>query len=113
MIFKAQDTRKNMALLDPNAFRFPQGGDRFKLHLTTDLRQYVVVNTGSQYRQQTRWVTFKVVGDKKLVSCTCPDFAYHRTHLRLCKHIHVAYYFHVSRMNAIKKAEKAAAAVTA
>lgn len=102
MTLEATDTRVMMAPIDPGAFRFPQPKDHFSVKLTTDARQYVVVNDGHKH-DTLNVVTFKVADSgARLVSCTCHDFAYYRTHGRLCKHSHVAYHFHISRMKAQK-----------
>ncbi len=88
-----------MQVLQPDTFRMPQAADRFKIEtVASDIRKYYITNkaTGCCYL-----VTFMVTANnKKLVSCTCPDFAKIRTHGRQCKHINVAYQFHVARMAA-------------
>lgn len=95
-----------MVEIDPGTFRFPQPKDHFLVKLTTDVRQYLVVNDG--YRRGTmNYVTFRVSDSgKRLASCTCADYANIKTHGRQCKHIRIAYHFHIARM---KQAQKAVA----
>ena len=106
MVWIAQNTHKMMTVIDPAAFRFPQPKDHFLVKLTTDARRYLVVNDGYQrlngYSRATmNYVTFKVAeSGARLASCTCQDYANIKVHGRQCKHIRVAYHFHISRMKA-------------
>jgi hypothetical protein len=105
----ARNTHIMMVALDTAAFRFPQPADKFTIKLTTDARQYVIINKGHK-NPTTSIVTFAVSSTgTKLASCTCYDFANIKAHSRQCKHIHVAYNYHVARMAARKAAETVAA----
>ncbi len=110
MINSAQN-KTALVVLNPDVFRFPQKSDRFKIELVKDnARQYYITNLtgGSQYL-----VTFMVAASgAKLAACTCPDFANIKKHGRQCKHIHVAYNYHVARCKARQVAEQVAAVDT-
>jgi hypothetical protein len=107
MTFTPKNTLNMMVEIDPSCFRFPQPSDKFVVKLTDHFRQYVVVNKG-HYHPTSYVVTFMVAAasGKKLASCTCTDFHYIRNHGRQCKHIHVAYNLHISRMKAAQAASK-------
>jgi hypothetical protein len=98
-------------VINPDVFRFPQKSDHFKIELVADnARQYYITNTStsSQYL-----VTFAVAANgNRLAACTCPDFANIRKHGRQCKHINVAYQYHVARCKAKQVAEKVVASAT-
>ena len=105
---QARNTGVMMHRVATSTFRFPQAADHFKVKLTTDERQYVIINT-SHSEPTEYFVTFKVtVTGVKLCSCTCADFANIKKHGRQCKHIHVAYNFHISRCKAKAAVGKAA-----
>ena len=110
MNIPARNTHIMMVSIDTTTFRYPQTTDRFKIKLTTDARQYLVINTGHK-NATDNVVTFAVSATgTKLASCTCMDFQNIKKHGRQCKHIHVAYNFHIARMKAAQTAEQVKAA---
>lgn len=102
MITSAKNLVQSVTL-DPSTFRMPQATDKFKIEIVADnTRQYYLTN---QTSKKCYLVTFMVTASgTRTCACTCPDFANIRKHGRQCKHVNVAYHFHVSRMKAAQAA---------
>jgi hypothetical protein len=100
MIFIANKINRMMVVVDTASFRMPLPEDKFLVKLTTDKRQYMVVNLSSRPAPMYR-VQFGITeSGVKLAACECEDFKHVHRHGRQCKHIHVAYNLHVARMQA-------------